>query len=135
MENNSTAEQSLFAPMLYMKNVAAAIEFYKKAFGAVELRRWSNDDGSVHVAEMSLRNHLFHLHEEVSGKNELSPGTLNNATTVVIGLFVQDVDDLTEKAVNAGATLMHPPQDFDYGYRQASITDPFGHHWQIQKKI
>jgi len=136
MENNSTPEErSLFAPMLYLKNVAAAMEFYKAAFDAQELRRWSNDDGSVHVAEMSLRNHLFHLHEEVSGKNELCPETLKNATTVVIGLFVQDVDTLTEKAVSAGAALVNPPQDYDYGYRQASITDPFGHHWEIQKAI
>ena len=134
-KNSSSVEQALFSPMLYMKDVAAAIEFYKKAFDAVELRRWSNDDGSVHVAEMSLRNHVFHLHEEVEGKNQRSPAASNNATTVVIGLFVQDVDDLMHKAINAGANLLDPPQDYDYGYRQATITDPFGHQWQLQKVI
>ena len=66
-----------FAPILYLKNVADAIAFYTKAFNAKELRRWSNDDGSVHVAEMMIENALFHLHEETTRKKELSPSTLN----------------------------------------------------------
>lgn len=75
-----------FAPILYLKDVAAAIEFYIKAFDAIELHRWSNDDGSVHVAEMSIQTAVFHLHEEVARDNQLSPLTLGGAS-VVIGLF------------------------------------------------
>lgn len=131
MKEDSTAV--FFAPELYIDDVAAAIEFYKKAFGANELRRWSNDDGSVHVAEMAVAGRLFHIHEPVYRVNELSPVTLKG-TTVVIGLFLNDPDTMMAQAVAAGATAVSSMTDYEYGYRQGSITDPFGHHWQIQKK-
>ncbi len=118
-------------PMLYMKDLAAAIEFYNKAFDAEE--RWRIDhDGNVHVAEMSISTVLFRLHEEVRRENELSPSTLN-ATSTVIGLLVDDPDTLAARAVAAGATELSPVQDFEYGYRQGTIRDPFGHHWCLEK--
>jgi len=61
---------TFFAPMIYLKTLATAIDYYKKAFDAVELRRWTNDDGSVHVAELEIDGAMFHLHEEVSRINE-----------------------------------------------------------------
>ena len=67
---------TFFALIIYLRKLAPAIEFYKKAFDAIELRRWSNDDGSVHVAELAIDGSLFHLHEEVSRISELSPETL-----------------------------------------------------------
>ncbi len=135
MENVFNVKHSAsFSPILYLKNVADAIEFYKKAFDAKELRRWSNDDGSVHVGEMMIEDALFHLHEEVSGEGELSPPTLGG-TCVVIGLFVAQPDEVLAKAIAAGATETSPIKDYDYGYRQGNITDPFGHHWTIQKRI
>lgn len=130
LKNQST----FFAPRLSLQNVSDALEFYKKAFGAVELRRWSNDDGSVHVAEISIDSALFHLHEETSRITEFSPHTLKG-TSVVIGLFTDDTDGLSNRAIDAGAKVLSPMQDYDYGYRQITIEDPFGHHWQIQKKI
>lgn len=133
-DNLKESNTTFFAPMLCLKNVAEAIEFYKKAFDAIELRRWSNPDGSVHVAEMSIDGALFHMHEEVAKSSEYSAEALKG-TTVVIGLFVNDVDEMTLKAVAAGAEETSPVQDYDYGYRQSGITDPFGHHWQIEKKI
>ncbi len=123
-----------FAPVLYLINVAAAIAFYKNAFNANELRRRSNDDGSVHVAEMIMGNTLFHLHEEVARERELSPHTLNG-TPVVLGLFVANPDDFAARSIAAGAVETSPVQDYDYGYRQVGITDPFGHHWVFQKRI
>jgi PhnB protein len=59
----------------------------------------------------------------------------NNGTTVCIGLFVPDVDAVMNKAIKAGAIEVHPAQDYDYGYRQGTIKDPFGHYWQIQSVI
>jgi PhnB protein len=89
MKTGSDAKQAVsFAPMLYLNNVSDASAFYIKTFNAKELRRWSNDDGSVHVAEMMIEDALFHLHEQVSGERELSPGTLGG-TCVVLGLFVE----------------------------------------------
>ena len=127
-------QPTFFAPMIYLKKVAPAIEFYKRAFDAIELRRWSNDDGSGHVAEMSICGALFHILEEVTRINELSPGTLKG-TCVAVGLFVSDPHAVMAKAVVAGATELDPVRDYDYNYRQGCVADPFGHHWLIEKKI
>lgn len=123
-----------FAPIIYLKNVADGIAFYEKAFDAIELRRFSNDDGSVHVAEMKIEDALFRLHEETKRNAELSPHTLNG-TCVILGLFVADPDAVFDKAIQAGATISIPMQDYDYGYRQGNLTDLFGHHWTIEKSI
>ena len=123
-----------FAPYLFLRNVLAGMEFYKKAFAAVELRRWSNDDGSVHVAEMMIDGAMFHLHEEVPKSGQLSAETVK-ATTSSIGLFTDNPDRLVDTAIAAGAKVLHPLQDYDYGYRQATIIDPFGHQWLIEKQI
>jgi PhnB protein len=127
----SEQPRTAIVPMLYMKDLAAAIDFYKKAFDAVE--RWRIDhEGNVHVAELSISPVLFRLHEEVKRDNELSPSTLN-ATSTVIGLLVDDPDTLAARAVAAGATELSHVQDFEYGYRQGTIRDPFGHHWCLEK--
>jgi len=128
-ENNN-----VFAPQLITSNGAAAIDFYTKAFGAIELHRWNNDDGTVHVAEISLGTTLFHIREESVKQGNLSPETAGGIT-VIIGLFVDDPGAVAARAVEAGATLTNPVQDYEFGYRQASITDPFGHHWLLEKKI
>ena len=129
-----TDRLTFFAPHLAIINVLAAMEFYKKAFGAIELRRWSNPDGSVHVAEMEIEGAMFHLHEEVPRNNQLSPEKVK-ATTSLIGLFVPDPHAFVRRAVGAGAREANPVKDYDYGYRQGTIIDPFGHQWLIQKKI
>src|SRR5262245_35386352 len=130
MKEHST----FFAPMIYLKVVAPAIDFYTRAFGAKELRRWGNDDGSVHVAEMTIGGALFHLHEETKRVNELSPETVK-ATTIAIGLFVDDVHATMARAVAAGGKEIDPVKDYDYQYRQGRLGDPFGHHWLLEKKI
>jgi PhnB protein len=134
MENKSETQKTFFAPHLAMKNVLAGMEFYTKAFSAIELRRFSNPDGSVHVGEMEIDGALFHLHEETPASNQLSPEQVK-ATTNVIGTFTPDPDTLFNRAVAAGAKVSSPMQDYDYGYRQGVVVDPFGHQWLIQKKI
>ena len=130
MNENATS----FAPMIYLKKVAPAIEFYKNAFDAVVLRQWNNDDGSVHVAEMAIDGALFHMHEESTRNKELSPETLKG-TSIALGLFVVDPHATMAKAVSAGGTEIDPVQDYDYDYRQGTLADPFNHHWVLQKKI
>lgn len=125
---------TFFARMIYLKKLAPAIEFYKKAFDAIELRRWPNDDGSVHVVELMMDGALFHLHEEVSRINEMSLETLKG-TSIAIGLFVSDPHAVMAKAVAAGGTEVDPVTDYDYQYRQGCLADPFGHHWLIEKKL
>ena len=106
--------------------------FYTNAFAAKELQRWSNDDGSVHVAELEIDGALFHLHEE--GADITSPVSAGS-TTVIIGLMVDDVHAVFNRAVAVGATIRSPVKDYDYNYRQGDLIDPFGHHWLIQKKL
>lgn len=110
------------------------LDFYIKAFGAVELRRFSNDDGSIHVSEMSIDGALFHFHEENAQKGRFPPGQFNGVTAS-IGLFVPDVDKIMAQAAAAGATVEHPAKDYEYGYRQGELIDPLGHRWTIEKVI
>jgi PhnB protein len=126
--------KTFFAPHLTIRVLQPAVEFYKKAFSAILVRKWDNPDGTIHVAEMEIDGAVFHLHEEVTRKNQLSPETLNG-TTLLIGLFSPDPDKLFHDAVSAGASVVNPLEDYDYGYRQATVADPFGHQWLIQKKI
>lgn len=123
-----------FAPELIIPNGVTDISFYINAFGATELRRFSNDDGSIHVVELSINGTLFHVHEETSSTPAVCPGKYDS-TTVIIGLFVDDVHAVVNRAINAGAKILSPVQDYDYGYRQGRIKDPFGHHWMIEKAI
>jgi len=130
----SSSTKPFFAPQLYIKSGIKNIEFYEQAFGAIELRRFSNDDDSIHVAELSIGDVIFHLHEEKPSAGRFAPERHQGITTM-IGLFVPDVDAVIKKAIAAGATLISPAQDYDYGYRQGEIKDPFGHQWLIEKKI
>jgi len=131
MASNNT---TFFAPQLFIPGGVTDISFYSKAFDAVELRSWRNDDGSIHVAELSIHGAIFHLHEDRSAKGQFEPNMVKGVTTL-IGLFVEDVDAVMEKALQAGAILLSPTQSFFYGYRQGNILDPFGHQWLIEMKI
>ena len=130
MTNNKT----FFAPQLFIPSGVSDISFYSEAFDAVEIRVFRNDDGSIHVAELSINDTIFHLHEERPFKGQLEPNKIKGVTTL-IGLFVNDVDMIMNKALQAGAILLSPAQDHDYGYRQGNIQDPFGHQWMIEMKI
>ncbi len=95
--------------------------------------RFSNVDSSIHVAELCIGETVFHLHEMTTKICFFSPDT-HTGTTICIGLFVSDVAQVINKAVEAGAIEVSPAQDYAYGYRQGMIGDPFKHYWQIQKK-
>lgn len=124
-----------FAPELVLKVVAPAVDYYQQAFGAVVVRLFNNDDGSIHVAELSIGGSLFHLHEEMPGSPQRrSPETLGG-TSVLLGIFVDDPDGLMAGALAAGGREISPMQDYFYGFRQGIVADPFGHQWMIQKRI
>jgi PhnB protein len=126
--------KTTFAPMLIHRDGIAAIEFYKKAFGAVEVVRYSNDDGSIHVAELSIGGAMFHIREESAEKQHFSPATIGGVTAQ-IELLVEDPHAMHSSAVAAGATEIHPVTDYDYNFRQGIVRDPFGHFWLIERKI
>jgi PhnB protein len=122
---------AFFAPELHIPNGTLNIDFYKN-FGATEHFCLLNDDGSIHVAELEIDGAIFHLHETM--RDALEPIGAKGVTSV-IGLFVPNVDEVMNRAIQAGAIEINPAQDYDYGYRQGMFKDPFGHLWQIQKKI
>lgn len=133
MGNMTLNRNTFFAPELHIPNGTHNIEFYTR-FGATESFCFRNDDGSVHVAELEMDGAVFHVHETMGWLNALEPISAGGVTTV-IGLFVPDVDTVMQRGIDAGATEISPATDHDYGYRQGIIKDPFGHYWQIQKKI
>lgn len=126
-----TADITHFAPELHIPNGTKEIDFYKK-FGATENFCFRNDDGSIHVAELEIKGAIFHVHETM--RDALEPISAKGVTAI-IGLFVPDVEEVMQKAIQAGATEINPTTDHEYGYRQGMFRDPFGHYWQIQKKI
>ncbi len=126
--------KTYFAPQLYIRAGVTDISFYEKAFDAIELRRFSNDDGSIHVSELSIDGAMFHLHEDKVSAGQFNPQKING-TTALIGLFVSDVDQVMKKAIEAGGIVISPAESYDYGYRQGEIKDPFGHVWLIEMKI
>lgn len=128
----TTANTTHFAPELHIPNGTVNIDFYTK-FGATEHFCLRNDDGSIHVAELEFHGAIFHLHETMRG-DALEPVSAKGITAV-IGLFVPDVDQVMKQAIEAGATEINPAKDLDFGYRQGKFKDPFGHDWQILKKI
>ena len=134
MENQSGENSQVFmVPTLSVKNGAAAIEFYKKAFGAIVLMSNTDPDGSV-VAEMAIGNARFVVADESPEHGNFSAETLGG-TPVRIGLQVADPDLLFEQAITAGAKMIYPVADQDYGYRLGHLVDPFGHHWEIFKPL
>lgn len=124
-------EKVHFAPELHIPKGTMQIDFYKK-FGATENFCFRNDDGSIHVAELVFQGAVFHVHETM--RDALEPISAKGVTAV-IGLFVPDVEAVMQKAIHAGATEINPTTDHEFGYRQGMFKDPFGHFWQIQKKI
>ena len=127
-------QPTFFAPQLTIKVVAPAVDFYKKVFNAKVLRLFDNGTGGIHVAEMEIDGALFHIHEESPHANQFSPETTKSAS-VLIGLFVDDVHAIVKRAEDEGVKIISPITDWEYGYRQCTFVDPWGHHWMIEKKI
>ncbi|MES2560475.1 MAG: VOC family protein [Bacteroidota bacterium] len=127
----TTDNATFFAPELHIPNGTTNIDFYLN-FGATENFCFRNDDDSIHVAELEIDGAIFHVHETM--RDALEPLSAKGVTSV-IGLFVTDVEAVMQKAMQAGATEINPTTDHDYGYRQGMFKDPFGHYWQIQKKL
>jgi PhnB protein len=126
---------STVTPHLVCKGAAAAIEFYKKAFGAEELRRSPMPGTPLLMhAELKIGNSRVMLADEFPGQGEdcggKSPQTLGG-TAVTLHLYVEDTDAMFARAVKAGATATMPPWDAFWGDRYCQVKDPFGHSWAI----
>ena len=120
-------------PTLSVRRGAEAVEFYKKAFGAEVIFYIADPDGAV-VAQLSIDGVGFLVADESPVHENFSPETLGGST-IRMGLVVPDPDALAKQAIAAGALEIYPVADQDYGYRLGRIKDPFGHHWEICRKL
>jgi len=125
--------KTTFLPTLSVRRGAAAVDFYKKAFGAGVVFCIADPEGAV-VAQLSIDGVEFLVADESPAHENFSPETLGGST-IRMGLVVTDPDALAAQAVAAGATEIYPVADQDYGYRLGRIKDPFGHHWEICRKL
>jgi PhnB protein len=117
-------------PYLAVRGAAAAIDWYKKAFGAEERYRMPMPDGKLGHAEIKVGDSVVMLGDEVPQMGCPSPQTLNGSP-VSLFMYTTDVDASFQRAVAAGATVQMPPTDMFWGDRFAKIQDPFGHLWAM----
>ena len=115
---------------LIVNNAAAAIEFYKNAFGAVEVMRLAGPGPRIGHAEIRVGNSSIYLADEFPEYGIRGPQSFGGSP-VTINLEVEDVDAFAAKAVAAGATVERPIQDQFYGERSGKFADPFGYTWNL----
>jgi uncharacterized glyoxalase superfamily protein PhnB len=121
-------------PYLRIKNAGAAIEFYKKAFGATEKFRLTEPGGRIGHCELVFGSMTLMLSEEYPELGLLGPQSIGG-TSISLHLHVDDADATIERALAAGATLVRPASDAFYGERSGTVRDPFGHEWMLGHNI
>jgi PhnB protein len=117
-------------PHLTCAGAAEAIDFYVKAFGAVELMRLPGPAGKLMHAAVRIGDSMLMLADEFPEMGGLGPNALKGSP-VTIHLQVEDVDAVVAQAVAAGATVTMPVADMFWGDRYGQLQDPFGHRWSV----
>ncbi len=121
-------------PAITVRGAAQAIEFYKTAFGAEEVMRFTLPDGTICHAEIKIGDSHVMLCDEMPDWGNRGPQTLGGATGSLM-VFVDDVDARYARAVAAGATAYRPVENQFWGDRMGTVTDPFGHHWSLSTHV
>lgn len=123
-------------PYLVIKGAAKAIAFYKKAFGAKEIGQIAMQDGRVMHAEIQIGNSRIMLADEHPEWGTTSPSALGG-TSVELCVYVENVDEVFNNAVDAGASVLEGMEVKDqfYGDRSGTVVDPFGHRWILSTNI
>jgi PhnB protein len=119
---------------LVCRNAARAIDFYKSAFGATELRRAPGPNGEILHAELQIGDSKFFVNDPMSKTPIPAPGE-GVSNPMYIHLYVPNADALFNRAVGAGARVDMPLQDMFWGDRYGKLTDPFGQQWGIATHI
>jgi Uncharacterized protein conserved in bacteria len=118
-------------PHLTIQDAAKAIEFYKQAFSAREIVRMPGPDGKgIMHAELQIGDSMFMINEEYPECGVVSPQRLNGSP-VTLHLYVENVNQVFERAVKAGAQIQMPLADMFWGDRYGKLQDPFGHNWSL----
>jgi PhnB protein len=119
---------------IFVRGAAQAIAFYKQAFGATELERYTEPSGKIVDANIRIGDSIISLAEESPEWGNYSPQSFGAATSIMT-LNVEDADAVWNQAVSAGAKVIFPIDNQFYGYRQGRLEDPFGHLWIISTHI
>jgi len=117
-------------PHIVCAGAADAIEFYKKAFGAVEMLRVPGAQGKLMHAAVRIGDSVMMMADEFPEWGSFGPTSLKG-TPVTLHLYVDNVDAAVERAVAAGAKVTMPIEDMFWGDRYGQVEDPFGHRWSI----
>lgn len=121
-------------PHLCCAGAADAIEFYKRAFNAVDLGRMPGPDGKLLHAMVKIGDSMLMLVDENATCGMLGP-TAIKGSPVTIHLYVEDVDATVQRAVDAGAKVTMPVSDMFWGDRYGRLEDPFGHQWSVATHV
>jgi PhnB protein len=121
-------------PYITVRGAAKALEFYKKAFGAVETMRFDGPGGTIGHAEIRIGDSPLMLSDEWPEMGARSPESLGGSTGGFC-IYVADCDALFNQAIAAGATVMKPLENQFYGDRSGTVIDPFGHKWTFATHI
>ena len=125
---------STVTPYLIVNGGAAAIDFYKQAFGATEIMRFAGPDGKVMHAEIQIGNARVMLGDEQAERGHRSPQALGGSGSGIM-LYLESVDQVFNRAIHAGAKALEPVNDKFYGDRSGTLVDPFGHWWTIATHV
>ena len=115
---------------LAVDGAAAAIDFYKSAFGARERMRMEMGPGKIGHAELEMGDSVLMLADE-SAEFDFHGPKSRGGSSVTISMYTKDVDAVVAGAVKAGAKVRRPAKDEFYGDRTATLEDPFGHVWHV----
>ena len=121
-------------PYLIVDDASGALEFYKKAFGAVELLRIDAPGSKIGHAECKVGNSHIMLASEFPEIEALAPSSIGG-TPVTLCIYTENVDAMFAQAVAAGATELRPVRNQFYGDRSGMLQDPYGHRWTLAMRI
>ena len=121
-------------PHLIVDDAAAAIDFYASVLGATERMRMPAPEDKVGHAELQVGDSVVMLADEFPGMDARGPKAVGG-TPVTLYVYVEDVDSVFERAVQAGAKALRPVEDRFYGDRSGQFEDPFGHRWDVATHV
>lgn len=121
-------------PYLIIKSCAAALDFYKKAFGATERMRMPRQDGRIGHAEIQIGDSTVMMADEHPEIGAFSPENYGGSS-VSLHFYVENCDGTYQQALAAGAKTVREPIDQPHGHRQAGVLDPFGYKWLISTPL
>ena len=121
-------------PYLFVRSAASAVDFYKNIFGATEIMRMPGSNGKIMHAELRIGDSIVMLADENPQTGMMSPQTVGGFS-MGMHLYVENVDQVIQKAVESGAKLLRPIKNQFYGDRSGTVLDPFGHMWSVATHV